>query len=358
MRGSPMSIYGLGMVSSLASGAAFNASAMRCAYDGFTRTAFVHPGCLEPLIGAPVGEEILGGRLNGTSKLVKMASLAIEEAIQPLSSSQYEGLTAIFCLPDRIPASYFNNETAFQEIVDAVLQGLELFNLNPASCALWRHRCGFTSALSMAQRFLYRENHEFVLIVTLDSYLNQSALGYYSGTLYGENDRLLCKDNPNGFIPGEAATAVLLRTPGRDFSGVNIIGVGEAEEVATIGDEEAVMKGTGLSQAINQAAVNADIGVHETDFRVASMSGETYFFSEAAYAQSRTLKTKIDAHPVWHPAAYIGEVGASIGGAIVIMAYYAFLEGYAPGPTVLCHISNDDKRRGAFIMQHRKGVDQ
>lgn len=353
MSSKPLSILGLGMVSSLASGAVFNASAMRCAYDGFSRTSFVHPGTRGPLIGATVPAELLGGQFSGVKKLAKMAYLAIEEAIEPLPT-HYEGLIVIFCLPDKLPASYFNNETAFQEIIDDVFHQMALGDPHPESCALWQQRCGFISALSMAQNFLYRDNHEYVLIVTLDSYLNQASLGHHGGSLYGEKDRLLSEKNPDGFIPGEATTAVLLSSPRRNLSSVDIIGVGEAEEVATIGNEDEVLKGIGLSQAINRAAVDAGIEVHESDFRIASVSGESYFFSEASYAQYRTLKKKISAHQLWHPASNVGEVGASIGGAIVVMAYFAFIEEYAPGQTALCHISNDDKRRGAFFMRYRK----
>jgi 3-oxoacyl-[acyl-carrier-protein] synthase-1 len=348
-----MSILGLGMVSALASGATFNAAAMRCAYDGFTQTSFVRPRSLEPLIGAPVPVELLGGNFCGIKKLAKMAYLAIEEATESLPSN-YDGLLVIFCLPDKFPINHFNNENAFQTIINDLFQEIGLGELHPESCALWRHRCGFTSALLMAKDFLYTKNHEYVLVVTLDSLLNQSSLGHYGGDLYGEKDRLLGENNPDGFIPGEAATAVLLSTPNRHPGEITILGVGEAEEVATIGHEEEILRGIGLSQAINLAAEDAGINVHETDFRIASMSGETYFFTEASHAQFRTLKKKIETHPLWHPATNIGEVGASIGGAILVMAYYALLEGYAPGPTALCHISNDDQRRGAFIMNHRK----
>jgi 3-oxoacyl-[acyl-carrier-protein] synthase-1 len=349
----PMSIIGLGMISALASGAVFNAAAMQCAYDGFTQTSFVRPGSLEPLIGAPVPEELLGGNFCGLKKLTRMASIAIKEAIESLPAN-YSGLPVIFCLPDKQPINYFNNDNAIQTIIDDLFQEIGLGEIHPESCALWRHRCGFTSALRMAQAYLYTQKHEYALIVTLDSLLNQASLGHYGGGLYGEKERLLGAKNPDGFIPGEAATAVLLSKPNRHRSEVDIIGVGEADEVATIGHEEEILRGIGLSQAINQAAEDAGINVHDTDFRIGSMSGETYFFSEASYAQFRTLKQKIETHPLWHPATHVGEVGASIGGAIVVMAYYALLEEYAPGPTALCHISNDDERRGAFIMQHKK----
>ena len=37
---------------------------------------------------------------------------------------------------------------------------------------------------------------------------------------------------------------------------------------------------------------------------------------------------------------------------MVVQTYYGMLKGYAPGDNAICHISNDDELRGAFIMQH------
>jgi 3-oxoacyl-[acyl-carrier-protein] synthase-1 len=165
---------------------------------------------------------------------------------------------------------------------------------------------------------------------------------------------LLGEEHSNGFIPGEAACAVLLSSTIGRAPEVVIAGIGVAEEAATIGNDDLVMKGVGLTNAINQASKDAGIAIHETAFRVASVSGEDYFFTETALAHYRTLKKKLPTHPLWHPADCVGEVGAAIGGIMTIMAYYALIKGYAQGNTALCHISNDNPRRGAFIIQYRQ----
>ena len=60
-------------------------------------------------------------------------------------------------------------------------------------------------------------------------------------------------------------------------------------------------------------------------------------------------------HQLLHPSDSIGEVGAAIGGAMVVMDYYALLKGYAPGARGLHLISNDDNpHRGAFVMEKRE----
>jgi 3-oxoacyl-[acyl-carrier-protein] synthase-1 len=346
----PMSIVGLGMVSCLASGAELNAAAMRCHYDGFIQTTFQHPGRTNKQVGAPVTDELTGEKLADFEKLGVMLRKVINRAISSLPVD-YADLPVFFSMPNKTPATYFNSDEALQEIVDIAFEDIPLGPLHPKSTALWHQRCGFTSALLQAQDMLYRQNKEYALIVGIDSLLNSVSLSYYAG-----NDRvkkrLIGEGHSDGFIPGEAATAVLLSTPVKNPSEVIIAGVGEAEENAYLGNEEEPLLAKGLVEAIRKASTDAGLELHQAAFRVASVSGEAYFFNEAALAQTRALKRKINTQHIWHPADNIGEVGAAVGGAMVIMTYYAFVLNYAPGSVALCHISNDDSRRGAFYMQH------
>lgn len=344
----PLRITGLGMASCLGVGAELNAAAMRCGYDGFTQTVFNQPYMAKKQVGAPIETE-----LQGREKMAQMLKAVIQQSITDLPPD-YEDLPVLFCLPERGVPGIVNDETAFNDVLDRTLEQIELGSLHPKSCAFWQQRCGFVSALNLARQLIYQEDQHYVLIVGLDSLLNRSTLTHYSGGLYGEDRRLLGEEHANGFIPGEAACAVLVsHTTGRQPE-VVVAGIGEAEEIATIGNEDLVLKGQGLSSAINRAAENAGIAVHETAFRIASVSGEDYFFTEAALAHYRTLKKKLPAHPLWHPADSVGEVGAAIGGIMAIMAYFALIKGYAQGDAVLCHISNDGPRRGAFIIQYRQ----
>jgi 3-oxoacyl-[acyl-carrier-protein] synthase-1 len=346
----PMSIVGLGMVSCLASGAELNAAAMRCNYDGFTQTTYQHPGRTNKQVGAPVSDELTGEKLADFEKLGVMLRKVINRAVSSLPVD-YADLPVFISMPNKVPATYFNSDEALQELVDYAFKDIPLGILHPKSTALWRQRCGFTSALLLAQDMLYQQNREYVLIVGIDSLLNSSSLSYYAGN-DAVKKRLISEGHSDGFIPGEAATAVLLSTPGKNPSEVIIAGVAEAEENAYLGNEEEPLLAKGLVEAIRKASKDAGLELHHASFRVASVSGESYFFNEAALAQTRALKRKIKTQPIWHPADNIGEVGAAVGGAMVVMTYYAFVLNYAPGSVALCHISNDDTHRGAFYMQH------
>ncbi len=343
----PLSVVGVGMISCLGEGAEINAAAMRCEYDGFQQTEFTQPFTQAIQIGAPIETD-----LSGIKKLSYMSTVVVKQAIAKLPKN-YQGLTVLYCMPDNTIETFFNTNAALREIIAETFKKLPLGTLSKASNVFWQQRYGFISALKQAQKLIHQNKHEFVLIVTLDSLLSNAILRKYGGELNAENCRLLCEENSNGFIPGEAATAILLSSPTIADSEIIISGVGEGVENAAIDNEENVLTGSGLANAINQASNDAGVDIHKTHFRVSSVSGEDYFFKEAALAQIKTLKQKVSEQPLWHPADNVGEVGAAIGGVIVIMAYYAFIKQYAPGNSALCQISNDNSLRGAFIMQYK-----
>jgi len=345
----PLKLKALSTYTCLAKGAIFTAAAMRCGYDGFEETSFTQPNSAEMQLGAKIeGKE----SLRGLEKLIYLSS----ETIQTMVKNHKVSITTTpiyLCLQELNRPSYFSLEELREKLFANLRVALDVPNIHKSSRAYLEGRCGFVKALKQAQIDIYENGHKEVLIVSVDSLLNSASLAYYGGGLYGEGCRLLTDNNSNGFIPGEAASAVLLSKPTNEENEIVISGVGTAKEVATIYNEDELLRGKGLSEAIMEASEQTGVPIHETSFRVGSMSGEEYFFDEATLAQQKTLKQKIPDHPLWHPADSIGEVGAAIGGAMVIQTYYAMINGYAPGDKVICHISNDDELRGAFIMQHR-----
>lgn len=206
-------------------------------------------------------------------------------------------------------------------------------------------RVSFAHAVHAIQHQHARQPRAYYLIVGIASYLYPQHLNYYHGL-----GRLLEPDNPDAFIPGEAATAVLLTTETPDTDTCAIRGAGLGTEPHPISGREPVT-GDGLTAAIRAAETASGITSDTTDFRLSSASGEAYFFRELGIAQGRTLHDPKPEYPLWHPADHIGEVGAAIGGAMVVMAHYAFVKSYAPGPRALAQLSNDDAQRAAFVLE-------
>ena len=346
-----LAVTGLGMCSALGHGAAINAAAMRCGYDGFEQTPFTEPHSIEPQLGATAYFRNPEDRiqLRGLARLATLAHTAIHEALSEAGRSWRE-TPLLLCLAEPERPGPAADDAAPQELLERIQASAPGFDqMHPESRLIRAGRCGFVLALQLAQRLFRQTEHRHCLIVGVDSYLNAATLGALGGGLYGEGRRLLGEDHPNGFIPGEAATAVHLSHPAERASPVHITGIGLGNEPVTL-DSDEVLRGNGLAQAIEQAVAQSGIPVHQTQFRIASLSGEEYFFREAALAQIKTLKQKIPEHPLWHPADAIGETGAAVGGAMVVMGYHALVMDYAPGPNALCHLSNDAPLRGAFLL--------
>jgi 3-oxoacyl-[acyl-carrier-protein] synthase-1 len=180
----------------------------------------------------------------------------------------------------------------------------------------------------------------------VDSLLSWPTLGAYAGA-----GRLLTAQNSNGFMPGEGAGAVLVAKPDGQAR-VCCTGLGFAVEPAHI-DSGEPLRADGLAQAIRTALADAGLQMHELDYRITDVSGEHYYFKEAALALARLLRRTKDEFDIWHPAECIGEAGAVAGLAAVIVAHFACAKGYSRGNHVLLHASNDAGQRAALILRYQ-----
>jgi 3-oxoacyl-[acyl-carrier-protein] synthase-1 len=186
-----------------------------------------------------------------------------------------------------------------------------------------------------------------VLVAATDSLLSWPTLSHYE-----QQDRLLTARNSNGFMPGEAAGALLLGQPSGQAGELLCTGIGFALESAHI-DSEEPLRADGLSQAIKAALTDAGQPMHEMDFRITDNSGEHYYFKEAALALQRTLRTRKEEFDIWHPAECTGEIGAAAGATVIAAAHAACVRRYAKGPNLLLHWGTDSGRRAALCLEHQ-----
>jgi 3-oxoacyl-[acyl-carrier-protein] synthase-1 len=166
-------------------------------------------------------------------------------------------------------------------------------------------------------------------------------------TSFENQGRLLTAGNSNGFIPGEAASAILVA---RATSGhhLQIDGLGFATENAAI-DKEEPLRGDGLMRAILASLRDAGRAMHEMDFRIVDVSGEQFYFKEAALALARTMHVHKEEFDIWHPAESIGETGSAVGPALIAVAAASAKNAYAPGTNALFHFANDAGKRAAIV---------
>ena len=190
------------------------------------------------------------------------------------------------------------------------------------------------------------------VIVAADSF-------HYEGVLQSldQGKRLKSKRNRNGFIPGEAAAAILIENVtdainrGADVL-ATISGVGTGSELHTISADRPA-SGHGMARTIRQATGDKDCS--QTFAWVASdLNGESYRASEWGTCQVILSENFSALSDLWHPADCLGDVGTASGAVLTALAARAFVRGYAPSEKCLVLCSSDDGARGALVLQNSK----
>jgi 3-oxoacyl-[acyl-carrier-protein] synthase-1 len=219
--------------------------------------------------------------------------------------------------------------------------------LHPHSRIVPQGRVGGAVALLNARGMLAEGGgHNRLVVAGVDSYLIGATLAAYDAA-----DRLLTPANSNGFIPGEAAAAVLLGPYQEGLETPLLLrGLGFAREPAPLGSGRP-LRAEGLVQAVRGALGEAGIGLEACDHRIADVSGEQYRFKEVALAVTRLLRERKVWFGLWHTADCIGEIGAAALPAMLAVLFTGARKDYLPGPVFLGHLANDDERRAAFVAQ-------
>jgi 3-oxoacyl-[acyl-carrier-protein] synthase-1 len=283
----------------------------------------------------------------GTEKLSKMLTIALQECLSSDSTLSLEEIPIIFCLAekDRLGRFVELEERIFLETQEEI--GVRF---HEKSSLLSYGRVGLGIALQQARGLIYGENIPRVVIAGADSLLVGPTLNAYE-----EQDRLLTSQNSNGFIPGEAAAAVLVGLPlATDEAQLLCLGVGSGVERATE-QSDLPLRADGLVQALRAALAEAGCSLGEIDFRITDVSGGQYSFKEASLALARILRERKEEFDIWHPADCIGEVGAAIGVVILAVCLAATRKAYVPGNNILCHLANEDENRAAIILSYKSG---
>jgi len=174
------------------------------------------------------------------------------------------------------------------------------------------------------------------MICGVDSYLTTLSIAHYLA-----ERRLLTPDNPNGFIPGEAAAAVLCTRPGGGGT-LRLVGLGLAREPAHIYNAaDQPLRGDGMTSAYRAALDETGIRLNQIGYRLSDLIGEQYWFQQAALASMRLLRGLHDFQDLRSPAEALGNVGAATVPLMIGMASEAADKKYAAGNPALVESSNN-----------------
>jgi 3-oxoacyl-[acyl-carrier-protein] synthase-1 len=333
----PLEILSTGLVTSVGLSASAACAAMRAKVTNPTPTRFIDSR----------GEWIVAHQVpleepwRGLPKLVQMVVMAIDEALSDVSRSDWPGIPLLLCVAEPSRPGRLDG-------LDDQLFGLverELETHFAAQSAIVAHgKVGIAVALSRVRELIRDENVQRVLVAAVDSFVSWPTL-----LRYESNGRLLGPTNSNGFMPGEGAGAMLVGK-GTGRSEIVCTGIGFGVEAAHL-DSGEPLRADGLTAAIRAALADAGCAMHALDYRITDLSGEQYYFKEAALALSRTLRTRKAEFDLWHPAECTGETGAVAGAAIIALADAALRKGFGAGPAILGHMANDAGQRAAVVLR-------
>lgn len=333
----------LGLVCPVGYSAASAAAALRAGISAFAETAYRDANG-EPIVGAAV--EALHPDLKGRDRLAALLQLALDELAPGAAAPLPWG---------RMPLILCTREA---ERPGARLAGIVAELRCPDGSALAGPRAvhvasgaaSAVQAVALARSFLAEPGVPACLILAVDSLLDARVLAWLDRT-----HRLKTSSRTDGVIPGEAACLALVgREPVSDGH-VAVRGLGTATEPATVLNEEP-FRAEGMKAALHGALQEAGLAMHDVDFRLGDVAGESYAFEELALAQARLMRQVRPGQPLWHPADCIGDCGAAAGLIQFAWAGQAFHRGYAPGPVAALHAASPFGLRAAAVVAAPEGL--
>ena len=334
-----IAITGSGLVTPVGNDSASSCAAIRCAIDNVQDTAFIDEA------GEPIGAcmTALGASCQGEARLIGMVVSALQQCLDADKSIDIEQTPLILCLPARDrPGRPIANDDDF---LSAIQQQLGR-PFSRHSRILSHGHVAVAVALRQARQMLHGGETSFkhVLIASADSLINQQDLSEYEA-----QERLLTSCHSNGFIPGEAGAALVVERTSDSPQAMHCLGLGFSMEPAPVLSGKPC-RAEGLTLAIRGAVEEAQIPMQEMAYRLTDISGEHYYFREAALALSRTLRVQRDEFDLLHPADCVGDTGASLG--LIMLAYQRMMFLVQPPhlPQVLVHLADDDGKRAAIVL--------
>ena len=298
------------------------------------------------------GDNIIGAMVpaipvefRGQQRLSALFNLVLQDFPPDFTDQMhYDRLPTILCVPERErPGPRFKdifanlvlkNGKRFQTFQSEIIEGgaISVFQ-----------------AIHRTRQMLEDPRIPACLILAIDSFIDGRVLAWLDQT-----QRLKTSIQTDGVIPGEAACLSIVSNRPITKTSINLLGLGLAHETATILNEKPFL-GKGLASALRLALSEAGIGMHDVDFRLCDVAGESYAFEEIVLALTRVMRQVRKCQPLWHPADCLGDCGAAMGLIQLAWAEQAFARGYAPGNIAALHGSSAFGGRAAAIVKKSEG---
>lgn len=347
-------IIGLGASTPVGRNAWSSAAAVRAGICGFCEHPFMIDTAGEPMRIARA--PWLDVAVQGPERYLALLIPAMEEAFAPLreriKSSQFKmGFT--LGLPSPRPGL---PDGLGQTLIDAMAFRFQ----EPAHKQTFNvgHAAGYL-AMNKASEMCERGILDLCLVAAVDSYLEPETLEWLEANdqIHGAGPQ----NNAWGFIPGEAAGAVLVARPDiatrlRCVVFGEVVSVGIGQETKLI-KTDSVCIGEGLTQAFRTAlkALATEYQIHNV---FCDLNGETYRADEYGLTALRTKERFRAATEFVAPADCWGDVGAASAPLHMILGLVCHRKRYGAGPLSMVWASSESGKRGAAVIRSAEAGSQ
>jgi 3-oxoacyl-[acyl-carrier-protein] synthase-1 len=344
--GGEVYVGGLGAATPIGRDVWSSAAAVRAGIAGFAQHPYMIDSAGEPMIVAMV--PWLDRELPVGERCKALLFGALDQALHNLSEHAPEANAALaVAMPAPRPGI---NQQSLDGLIAAVK---ERYAPSVAAFAVFPngHAAGHL-ALAAAFRQLSQGSLAACIIAGVDSYICPQTLEWLERCeqLHGAGSM----NNAWGFIPGEAAGAVLLVAPAiaskmPEQILAQVLGVGVAVE-PNRQKTETVCIGEGLTAAFRKALAALQAGEQVTDV-YCDMNGEPYRADEYGFTCLRTKEYFRSAAEFVAPADCWGDVSAAGMPLHMALAAVAGAKGYANGSTACVWASSEDGHRGMTVLR-------
>ncbi|MCY1041533.1 hypothetical protein OV208_09425 [Corallococcus sp. bb12-1] len=279
-----------------------------------------------------------------------------EARLPPAEDVRFWGQTGwIFVLPHLDEGRYLE----VQDFGSTLLTATWLERLSRSLGLAWRQdavhfihagHAGTAAAVHLAGQLLAARDVERLVIVAVDSYLDETSLEWLSA-----HRRLKSPDRPVGLMPGEAGACLLVESlPGARQRGAPVLALLPA---ARAGREDRSPRsgqsssGEALARLVEQVLSEGPDGSGASGDLVCDLNGEEWRARAWGHLLVRLHARQEGPWRVRLPCASVGDVGAASGALGVCMVARSFARKYSAGLHALVLSSAEHGDVGAIHLQ-------
>ncbi len=346
MDGQSVYVVSLGASTPVGRCAWSSAAAVRAGISGFIQHPYMIDTAGEPMRAAVA--PWLDIDLSGTERFEALLFPAIDQALEPFRPSGENALKIALALG--LPAPRPGLAGDLQKTLMKRIAHEYGVTFGAAAAFPVGHAAGLV-ALDAAHKKLGRGEIDACVVAGVDSYVEPETLEWLEecDQLHGAGPL----NNAWGFIPGEAAGAMLL-VRGRIVERLRleplaqVLGIGTGFEPKRI-KTETVCVGEGLTQTFRTALADLPDGTRITDV-YCDMNGEPYRADEYGFTCLRTKESFEAASDFVAPADCWGDVSAAGGPLHLGLAIIAGQKSYANGSLAFVWASSEGGERAAVLV--------